>query len=252
MNLIIDTIKFLFGLKREPVVEIDGRKYFDTGDETKPVLEPGFPSVTGIQTLTGLADYLESDADQFEGPVESDRQCFIIVESYRCVKVVTAPYGSFLQRDLIIDVFHHSDYDLDGHDKGRLEMDIEGAQRILLSWFQPTHDQEYVLNLISNIVITENEKTIRDDGIKQKVSLQTGVTTVAEMEVKRIVKLQPYVTFAEIEQPVIPYVLRLKQRGSEIFLHLTPVKDPEWRMQTKEDVIKFLSNRLAESHSIFY
>lgn len=252
-NIITDTIKFLFELRRETVVEINGRNYLNTDNGIKEIDEPGFPALQGINSLDGLVAYLKSDVDKIDQPDMISRNCFILVEKYWTVNVVTAPYGDFLKRDLITDCNHTSLYSLDGRENGKLTMHTEMAQQILQSWFAPTHDQEYVLSLISNLVI-DDDTHIVDDGISQRVSLRTGVTTVGQTDVKRIVSLQPYITFPEIEQPVIPYVVRLSEnKGTkDVTLYLTPVEDPGWRMKTKLLIKQYLAKELGPEWPIFY
>ena len=48
-----------------------------------------------------------------------------------------------------------------------------------------------------------------DDGVSQKTTIKTGIANKTDVIVPNPVKLRPYRTFAEIEQPESSYVFRI-------------------------------------------
>lgn len=91
--------------------------------------------------------------------------------------------------------------------------------------FDRCYDQErFLIELQANFVETDDLITIMqvagniksgttanysDDGVSQKTTIKTGVE-LADVIVPNPVKLRPYRTFAEIEQPESSYVFRIK------------------------------------------
>jgi len=56
-----------------------------------------------------------------------------------------------------------------------------------------------------------HEDNIADDGVTQSATVKTGIATVGTMDCPNPVKLAPYRTFVEVEQPISEFVLRLKE-----------------------------------------
>ena len=95
--------------------------------------------------------------------------------------------------------------------------------------FDKYYDQErFLIELQANFAENDDLKTIMqvagniqagttasysDDGISQKTTIKTGVQRV-DVQVPNPVKLIPYRTFAEIEQPSSLYVFRVKDDGN--------------------------------------
>ena len=74
-------------------------------------------------------------------------------------------------------------------------------------------DKAVVLQVAGNV----EDKTIvnyGDDGVSQKATIKTGLANVEDVIVPNPVKLQPFRTFHEIEQPEIDFVFRMRN-GSD-------------------------------------
>lgn len=244
-NIITDTIEFFIKLNRRMEHQVvEGRPYMITGGKMEELLEPEWPPIM-MNSLSSLASYILTDCDN----LVNHRKCFVHIVDHTEVELVSYTFGPFLQRDMIVTCCHKTEYDFNG--SGRLEMSQEKAMMILQTWFQKSDDQEYLLSLIGHIVI-DDETDVVDDGHKQRVSVRNSITTVNEEEVKRIVELRPInITFGEIEQPMIPYVVRLKQKDNSVRLVLTPIKDPDWRIKTQMRISDYLREKGVEC-PIFY
>lgn len=79
----------------------------------------------------------------------------------------------------------------------------------LQALFVAAEDWEYVVRVASNLT-AEIVTTSTDDGISQQAALARGVTLKGIETVRSRVRLAPYRTFAEIEQPVSDFILRLR------------------------------------------
>lgn len=65
------------------------------------------------------------------------------------------------------------------------------------------------MKVIGNIK-EENVRNTGDNGFSQAVTMQTGITSVDDVIVPNPVKLAPYRTFLEVEQPTSEFVFRMK------------------------------------------
>jgi hypothetical protein len=91
---------------------------------------------------------------------------------------------------------------------------------------------EALLKLASSVK-AEKVMTSDDDGYSQAASVKAGVSLVDSKTVKNLWSLPTYKTFPEIEQPVIPYVLRLHQRDTETpKFALYDADGGAWKIQT--------------------
>lgn len=75
--------------------------------------------------------------------------------------------------------------------------------------FEATPDRENLLRLLGSIREGSVRETI-DDGLRQEVKTQKGVSLVNMTTVPNPVTLQPFRTFHEIEQPTSRFVVRMK------------------------------------------
>lgn len=244
MNIITETIAWIQEQARERIVEVDGRQYFDTGS-IDPILEPEFPKVGDINSLTGFVDYINKNPDGFD--MDS---VFIVIYDYRNVFLLTKPYGIFKQRDVILHVRYQEQFVADAD---VLEMSVEETIVNLNTLFEETADRQALLQMISNIKL-DDETGIVDDGFTQRVHVKTGVTTVSEQVVKNPIVLQPIVTFPEIEQPEVFFYVRLSRRiqhprdpensKSAVRLRLHQQKGELWKMGCVDLITEYLESSI--------
>lgn len=85
----------------------------------------------------------------------------------------------------------------------------------LMTKFVDDEARTELLNLVSK-VRAEKIRASDDDGFSQVVSTKAGAVLAQEQQIKNLWILKTFKTFPEIDQPEIPYVLRLYQRDSEM------------------------------------
>ncbi len=127
-------------------------------------------------------------------------------------------------------------------------LDIELFNIMLQSNFEDSAQRKEVLAIIGNItdgVITEH----KSDGISQSVNIKAGIQRVGTARVPNPVLLIPYRTFSEIEQPVSPFVLRLKSNGEGNLpsAALFEADGARWRLEAMNSICKFFAQRLVDS-----
>jgi hypothetical protein len=177
---------------------IDSRPYTDKA--VHPVKEP-VPDPLSVNTLTGFVDFFkECEADR-------GKDAIVHVQSPDHVVLWSPLVGTFCQRK----VFAVAKAAPSGFDFGKFH-DLEWFIIALQSRFVDTEDAGKILKVVGNL--TDNEvHTYTDDGVSQCVVAKAGIVKVDNVPVPRLVKLAPYRTFLEIEQPKSPFLFRMR-RGS--------------------------------------
>ena len=200
--MIREAIDRILDLARPVTVKVDGREY-----STVPLTSIKHPdlSCVQVQSLTGLVDYLNTellvDADQCW--LEGD--WFVLVQSFSEVVVLSAPVNESNQR-LILAQATAPRFEFSFGAFMPMEEFIIGLQ----TQFLETPTRADVLKVVGNIK-SDAIKTMKDDGISQRVEVAAGVTGVENVNLPNPVALKPYRTFREVEQVESLFVLRMQE-----------------------------------------
>ena len=178
---------------------VDSRPYTDK--PIHPVKEPT-PDPLAVNTLTGFVDFFkECDADR-------GKDAIVHVQSPDHVVLWSPLVGTFCQRK----VFVVAKASPTGFIFGQFH-DLEGFIIMLQSRFVDTEDAQKILKVVGNLTDSEVHM-YTDDGVSQGVVAKVGIAKVDNVPVPRLVKLAPYRTFLEIDQPKSPFLFRMR-RGSK-------------------------------------
>lgn len=120
-----------------------------------------------------------------------------------------------------------------GHEEAMIE---------LRSKFQHTEDIDYLLKLLSSITL-EDKVQSDDNGLSQQVTVRKGVALKGTETVKPIVKLKPYRTFYEVEQPESEFLLRLGDDGKVGFFE---ADGGMWEMTARRTIKEYLEKALEK------
>lgn len=197
--MIKEALQYLVELGKAEEHAINGDIYSD-----KPLhrIDMYIPKANAIEmhTLTSLVDYIKSDVDEM-----SDK---MIVEVASPTKV---------------NLYSQLDYN---RDREKL---VSVSARVPEFSFNNFMDQEkFCINLQSKFIddpqtdrslILKFAGTVEagtvaeygDDGITQKATVKTGIASKGDAIVPNPVKLRPYRTFLEVEQPISEFIFRMKQ-----------------------------------------
>ena len=130
--------------------------------------------------------------------------------------------------------------DVPGWDE-RVQLGFEEAQIALRTRFQETADTLYAMKLLSDISC--GAKVIyNDNGIATTVTTQKGIALQTNEQIKPLIKLKPYRTFQEVEQPESIFLIRLTDRG----IVFTEADGGMWKLKARQTVKGFLEEQLAE------
>ena len=134
--------------------------------------------------------------------------------------------------------------------------------------FDNYYDQErFLIELQSNFLQTADLLTIMqvsgniksgttanysDDGVSQKTTIKAGVE-LSDVIVPNPVKLRPYRTFAEIEQPESSYIFRIKDNDRGPAFKLVEADGGLWKnavMKKIKDYLEYELNDQIKEHKI--
>lgn len=114
----------------------------------------------------------------------------------------------------------------------------------LQTCFVPSLAVDQILAVVGNIS-DESVKTAMDDGVSQKVTTRKGISLGEETKVPNPVRLSPYRTFAEIEQPSSLFVLRLRRcEGDLPDVALFEIGDLAWQLEAIKEIRTFITERV--------
>lgn len=105
----------------------------------------------------------------------------------------------------------------------------------------PSENLSLVLKL-AGCVKKEQSMQTADDGVSQRVTVNAGVATAADVTVKNPVQLTPIRTFREIDQPDSPFVLRFNENAKAA---LFTGDGAAWHMEAVARIAEYLRSNLA-------
>jgi hypothetical protein len=178
-----------------------------------------------VVTLTGLVDYIKANPDGWEMS-----QAFVHVEDRLRVHLLLMAIDPDLVRPNPLSARCESIIG-SGFDFGKW-MSIETAV-IELAVFRNIKEE------------TVNQYS--DDGVTQTVQTKHGVTRVVNTDLPSRVRLRPWRTFPEIEQPEGEFILRLRKNDREgLQCALFDANPGAWQVQAILKIAEYLKAALAE------
>lgn len=225
--MIKEAIQYLMDAGRTEIHKLNNQIY---STKRLSLVEEESPNPLKLSTLTGLVDYIKEDVDQKEHP------WVIHVVNFDLVSLLS-PLKNDFSRNLYINAtamtpniqfnqFHH----------------IEQFNIMLQSCFLENENKASILKIIGNIK-EENVRNTGDDGISQSVTAKVGIAKVDNVVVPNPVSLIPFKTFAEVEQPEIKFVFRMKD-GPQAALF--EADGGAWKLRTILKIKEFLFENLKD------
>lgn len=223
---------------RTETIDVDGKEFV-----TRPVyLPPEKPDVGAlyISTLDGLIEYLNQNVDD-----HVHDELVVVVNSPRSVSVYRQIESSQDNRTLWLN----AEYEVEGFPFGRFidhEQFMVAAQALVCQ----TDERDQLMKFIGNLT-TANVTNSIDDGTSQSVVVETGVRK-STVELPNPVRLAPMRTFAEVNQPYSPFVLRVRQQreGQMPEIALFEADGGLWRIDAIKHIKNYIAVNLAEDVNI--
>lgn len=121
------------------------------------------------------------------------------------------------------------------------KLPFEKAAIALQTRFQDSEDREYTLRLLSQIT-TGAKVTYNDIGVATTVVTQKGVSLQQNTTIRPLVKLRPYRTFQEVEQPEGLFLIRIDERG----ITFIEADGGMWKLTARQTVYEYLKKALDQ------
>lgn len=214
--------------------DIDGHHYFTDRDglvnEIKPDLE--MRESINLTSLDALIKIVKTEA------VKDYSLLYVTVSTHNAVKCFTNPSENLRwNREYL---YTASATDVPGWND-KVTMNFEEALIALRTRFQPATDTEYALRLLSNIT-TGGKVTYNDNGVATSIITKKGIDLQSNESIKPIIRLRPYRTFQEVEQPESEFLIRISERG----ITFIEADGGMWKLHARSIVKAFLEAELEE------
>lgn len=221
----------------KPVMQVIGDATFaittdGEAHEIRPIID--HPETLDLTSLDALVKMIQT----FDAKNITPQRLYIAIPDHLTVSCFTHCSGKddhyFRQRLYTVNAT-----DVPGWDT-KVQLPFEEAQIALRTRFQETQDTAYTLRLLSEI--TAGAKlTLNDNGIATTVVSQKGVALQGNETIRPIVKLRPYRTFQEVEQPESTFLIRVNERS----INFIEADGGMWKLKARETVKAFLEDKLS-------
>lgn len=196
-------------------------------------------SSLSVNTLTALVDYIKGKPEELRetsilhvvSPTRVSLYSGLIDERKR---------ESLMAAEAIVNEFAFDNY----YDQERFLIELQ-------SNFLQTEDLLTIMQVSGNIK-SGTTANYSDDGVSQKTTIKAGVE-LSDVIVPNPVKLRPYRTFAEIEQPESSYIFRIKDNDRGPAFKLVEADGGLWKnvvMKKIKDYLEYELSDQIEEHKI--
>lgn len=232
MDMTRDALQYVVGLKTAEVLDINGGKYVDKN--VHRVDKELRASAIQMNTLTSLVDYLKAGVDSM-----ADKMLVQVVSPMK-VRVLSM-LDADRKREELVDV----EAMIPDFEYGR----YMGNERFIIALQSKfiANDDRALLLQFAGTVKDESIAQYGDDGVTQKATIKTGITSVEDAVVPNPVKLRPFRTFIEVEQPESAFVFRMRQaEGHGVECAIFEADGGAWKNAAMKSIKEYLQYELAE------
>lgn len=232
MNGLKEAFEYVVGLRKPEIMEINGEQYSDK--ELRRICHNPKAKRIEMTTLTSLVEYIKANIDMM-----SEKMIVHVVNPERVI--LLSQLDDDREREYLVDVeaqipeFNYGSY-----------MGHESFLIALQSKFIDNLDRELLLKFTGTV---ENGTIAQygDDGVTQKATIKTGIASKGEAIVPNPVKLRPFRTFIEVEQPESAFVFRMKQdERSGVSCALFEADGGAWKNAAMKNIKEYLQFELAD------
>lgn len=210
------------------IIEKDGFTY---SDKSLKVVQQPRVNTMNFRTLRGVVDTLKKEHYNFVSPLVVNVLSETEVEVYSAINNV----------DRTREIPYHSEAETIHIDFNR-KLDYESMMITLKSKFVETPELLELVKLLGTIT-DENTNQTSDDGFSQTVIVRKGIALKGDQVIRPIIKLKPYRTFNEVDQPESEFLIRLSEGGCAA---LYEADGGAWKLKARENIAEYLRNELSE------
>ncbi|MCW6682055.1 hypothetical protein NHG29_04115 [Aerococcaceae bacterium NML160702] len=219
------------------VKDASGVEYYDKNSHNLELLEPKrhYPTTLELSTLASLVDYYRSNLNRI-----ADMKTIVVVESPSCVCVYTEDDDRKKRTKLLQVVAQLPEIRFDCH------MSQERFNIMLQSKFVDADDRDLLLDYASKIAIQDGAD-IEDNGVSQVTTVRSGVASKGKAVAPNPVKLKPYRTFVEVEQPSSEFIYRIDKNAE---MGLYEADGGMWIIEAKRNIAEYLKEKLKHKPQV--
>lgn len=221
-----EAFAYLVGLRPTQIYNVDGHDY---SNETLHRIDApkDAPSQITVNSLDSIVNLVKKEIDSI------GRVLFVRVQSPTQVDVFTTYTEDFSRFNL-----YAAKCAVPGFREGFNS--YEAAMISLRSQYKPNEGVTYLLDLLARIT-DENSVKTNDNGATQSVETRKGIQLSGKEKVNPRVKLIPFRTFLEIEQPESEFLLRLDDKGN---VGLFEADGGMWQIEARKRIHDYLLTEL--------
>lgn len=235
-------IEKIVELASPSVIQVNG-KTFSNERFTEVKEQLYYPECLILNSLDGIVKMIQKEAKEkrlsdINVPTDDntvEQRLYVRVSEYNRVDVFTS-YDTQGVRTFL----YRSNADVPGFREGFRDRETMLIQ--LRSLFLQTPDVAYLLDLLSKMS-DEEKVTSQDNGVTQVVEARKGVALKEQVEVRPRVKLTPFRTFLEVDQPESEFLLRVGDGGQ---VGLFEADGGVWKLVAKRSIAAYLEGRLKD------
>ena len=235
-------IEKIVELASPSVIQVNG-KTFSNERFTEVKEQLYYPECLILNSLDGIVKMIQKEAKEkrlsdINVPTDDntvEQRLYVRVSEYNRVDVFTS-YDTQGVRTYL----YRSNADVPGFREGFRDRETMLIQ--LRSLFLQTQDVAYLLDLLSKMS-DEEKVTSQDNGVTQVVEARKGVALKEQVEVRPRVKLTPFRTFLEVDQPESEFLLRVGDGGQ---VGLFEADGGVWKLVAKRSIVAYLEGRLKD------
>jgi len=234
--MLAEFLNRLLELKQDPVTHVSGIDYWTkSGKEIIP------PRLVPLEfcSLTGMVDYFKFNLDAFVGE-DPTVDLAIHVASHHEVRLIETD-SQYEDRPMLA----RSTMPLATPDFGRW-MDQEAFSIYLQTAFVITPERDALLATVATLE-AEDVQLSKDDGVTQTVSARKGIVIRERKTMPSGIKLRPYRTFREVEQPESLFVLRVRGQKDGMELALFVADGDAWTLTAMRSIKDYLVAALEKT-----
>lgn len=230
--MIKKALEYIVGLG-EPIVKvINGENYCDRG-LYRISYNPKASSIE-MTTLTSLVEYIKANIDTM-----CEKMIVHVVSPTR-VELYSQLDDERVREEMVTVRAQIPDFSYGKY------MGHESFLIALQSKFIDNDDRALLLRFTGTV---ENGTVAQygDDGVTQKATIKTGITSKGEAVVPNPVKLRPFRTFIEVEQPESAFIFRMRQSEvSGIECAIFEADGGAWKNTAMKNIKEYLQFELNE------
>lgn len=232
-----EAIEKIEELAKPLILDKEGHTYAVRNDGVTQEIIPEmvYQDCLALNSLDALVQMVRTEG------VRGDRSAdklYLSVKDHMTVACFGHPQKDL--REERINYYEAQAKDVPGWD-GEVKMAFDKAAVALQTRFQDGGDRDYTLTLLSQITCGA-KVTYNDIGVATTVVTQKGVSLQQNSTIRPLVKLRPYRTFQEVEQPEGLFLIRIDERG----ITFTEADGGMWKLAARKTIKAYLEEALKD------